>query len=247
MIHFRSPDDAVWEAVESPASEAGWIERRAKLFEAGDYPDKGVSITPESLERIAREFSGPVPVLVEHSPSPLRIGELVRVEARGGELFGTLRLSREANALIERSGARALSLGLSPDLARIEEVSLVAHPRVPSARLFGEASASGAGSDDERLAEHVRQGRLLPAQVPYARALLRCAGTVEFGAARSTVRALVLALLERQAPHALFAQTPLSAPSDSGESALPPEEAEFYRRHFPDLGLDEIARHRRPR
>jgi hypothetical protein len=118
------------------AAETGWIERRAKLFEAGDYPDKGVSIAVEDLERLASGFGEPVPVLIEHAESPLQLGFLTAVETVGSELFGTIALSEEANALVEKSGARSLSLGLSPDLGSIKEVSLVRNPRVASAQLY---------------------------------------------------------------------------------------------------------------
>ena len=55
---------------------ADWVRRRAKLFEAGDYPDKGVTVAPETLQALANGFSQPVPVLVEHAESPLQLGFL---------------------------------------------------------------------------------------------------------------------------------------------------------------------------
>src|SRR5687767_10849414 len=113
-----------------------WIERSAKLFEAGEFPEKGVSITPEQLAGLAGAFQDPVPVLIEHSESPLELGYLTSVQVMGDELFGTVSFTPEAHVLVERSGARSLSLGLTPDLTRIREVSLVRNPRIESAQLF---------------------------------------------------------------------------------------------------------------
>ena len=110
---FPCPEQAFRQAgIEPPAPET-WIERRAKLFHTGDFPDKGVTITQETLGALVRSFSEPVPVLIEHAESPLELGFLTSVEAIGDELFGTISLTPEANALVERSGARGLSLGLS--------------------------------------------------------------------------------------------------------------------------------------
>lgn len=113
-----------------------WVLRRAKLFEVGEYTDKGLSVGPERLSALAASFDQMVPVLIEHSESPLELGFLTAVQAQGGELFGDVALTEEAHALIEASGSKALSVGLTPDLARIIEVSLVRNPRVPDARLF---------------------------------------------------------------------------------------------------------------
>ena len=56
-----------------------WVYRDAKLLEAGVYPDKGVAITEAHLEAIVRTFRAPAPILVEHRPSPLLLGWVVRV------------------------------------------------------------------------------------------------------------------------------------------------------------------------
>lgn len=239
-----------------------WVERRAKLFEAGDYPDKGVSVTPEHLLRIAESFDRPVPLLIEHASSPLQLGYLTQVEANGNELFGTLSLSDEANRLVERSGARALSLGLAPDLSYIREVSLVQNPRVPTAQIFGGGPVFESSLPDldaaywrerfealerntrESGAEQIvqgflRQGKLVPAQVPFARAILASDDTLEFDGSRQPLRQLLIAILERQPPHRLF-DPPTPSP-ESEAALLLPEEASFYRRHFPDLSLKDIA------
>ncbi len=247
---------------------AEWIDRRAKLFEAGDYPDKGVTVTPGHLAALAGAFDLPVPVLIEHAGSPLEIGYLTRVEAEGNELFGDVALTREANDLINRSGAHSLSLGLSRDLTEIREVSLVRKPRVEGARLFAtdalefrsefpldeearlrfelEALTERRRQEDaERaLAGYVSQGRLVPAQLPFARALLMRDDAVEFDGDTRRVCDLAAALIERSAPHALYSEVaPASGPAPEA-AELAPDEAAFYRRHFGDLSLEEIAKRR---
>lgn len=256
------------------AEGAEWTERRAKLFEAGEFPDKGVSISCEHLAEIATRFGEPVPVLIEHSESPFELGYLVAVAAEGAELFGRIALTKEADALVERSGAKSLSIGLSPDLSEIREVSLVKSPRVADARLFScgglyepvptyentrarmqqdwkakfqALEAQTRSADAERtVCRLIGEGRLLPAEAGAAKALLQAAGAVEFDGGSQPIAQLFLAMIEKRIPHGLFSEL---APSTSSASQAPhsmlPEEAEFYRRHFPDVGLDVIAGIRR--
>lgn len=105
-------------------------------MEAGVYPDKGVVLTEAHLDAIVQAFRAPAPILVEHRPSPLLLGWLVRVWRRGEALYGRLVLFPEADALLRRLRLRGLSVGLSRDLSRLLEVSITARPRIPSARLF---------------------------------------------------------------------------------------------------------------
>lgn len=246
-----------------------WVDREAKLFEAGKYPDKGVEVTRDDIAALASSFREPVPVLIEHAASPLDLGYLTDVEARGDSLYGTISLTREADSLVRRSGAKALSLGVSSDLREIREVSLVRHPRVADAQLFciscrwDQADPLENGDEfwrrrceeleagvrrertEQRLADLVRSGRLVPAQVPFARAILGLDDAIEFNGSRQPIRELFIAVLERQPPVKLFGEIAPAAP-DAGEaggdaSLLLPEEAAFYRRYFPDVRLDEIA------
>jgi hypothetical protein len=125
-----------------PFSPSGWVEREAKLLEAGVYPERGLVLTHEDMERLVAHFHAPVPLLVEHRPSPMQLGWLVAVWQRGAELFGRLLLFPEADALLQRLRIRGLSLGLSRDLQRIVEVSVTGSPRVPDARLFSASMLS---------------------------------------------------------------------------------------------------------
>jgi hypothetical protein len=248
-------------------SQPTWVERRAKLFEAGEYPDKGVTVTEAHLALLAGSFSDPVPVLIEHAHSPLEMGYLTAVFQEGSELFGTVALTPEANALAARSGASALSLGLAPDLSSIREVSLVRNPRIADARLFGgevvfegklvdgrpptpqatiheQWSALRSAQVDQEVANFTRAGKLCPAQTEFARALLLSEDTIEFGGRGTPVRQLVLSLIDTQPSRNFFSELAPSPRADHSRHLMLPEEAEFYRRHFPDVSLDEIARTR---
>jgi hypothetical protein len=75
---------------------------------------------------------------------------------------------------------------------------------------------------------------------------MRCPDVIEFDGDEMPVRQLILAMLERSVPHALFAELAPVGPAAEA-SNLPPEEAAFYRRHFPDLSLEEIALRRKQR
>ncbi len=239
---------------------SAWIERRAKLFQAGEYPDKGVTITEETLRTLVSSFNAPVPVLIEHADSPLQLGYLTSVEAAGDELFGTITLTPEANALVEKSGAHGLSLGLNADLNAIREVSLVRNPRIIDARLFF------AGSLDEpldwqdryqELESQVRQetaqreaqalmqlGKLTPAQMPFAVALLQSDDQVTFCGKKTPVGRLARQLLEAQPSAPLFRELAPEAAHEASANLLLPEEAEFYRRYFPGVSLEQIAARR---
>lgn len=236
------------ETIRKETDRAEWIERRAKLFEAGDYPDKGLTITPENLRDLETAFGEPVPVLIEHSTSPLEIGYLTRIEARDDELFGVVALTPEADALIERSGARSLSLGLAPDLKSIREVSIVAQPRVADARLFtglvrfdGRWADCLDDADENFLRQALETGRLVPAQAPAARAPLGCRESISFRQGSASVSRWARELIERQAPHSLTVEMGRQPLGDHSEHLLLPEEVDFYRRHFPDIDLDAIA------
>jgi len=120
------------------------IEREAKLFEAGAYPDKDVEITETDLDRIVAGFAE-APVKVEHEDTPFDgvLGALKRIWRRGRELFGSIAFTREAWGLIDLAGARRLSIAISPDKSTITEVSLVRRPRVAGAVVFSTGEVDG--------------------------------------------------------------------------------------------------------
>lgn len=222
-----------------------WVDRRSKLFEAAEYPDKGVVVSPEDLERIAANFDLPVPVMIEHAQSPFEIGYLTQVEALGDELFGTIALSAEADALIERSDARRLSIALDQGLDRIREVSIVRHPRVPSAQMFAfsvdlpDAEPRPAAVS---FAAFVREGRITPAQARLAESLALGAGPVGIAGEVRPLGDWLTRLFAMQPVAAIFHEhATAAAAEDASNHLLMPEEAAFYRKHFPDISLDAIA------
>ncbi|MGQ9581344.1 MAG: hypothetical protein ACUVT8_10440, partial [Armatimonadota bacterium] len=113
------------------------VEREAKLLEAGNYPDRGIEITEDDLDLIARNTSE-APIRIEHTDTPFdgALGFLRQVYRRGRELFGRLQFTRAAWELIRSAGACRLSVGLKRDKSGIVEVSLVRQPRVADAAVF---------------------------------------------------------------------------------------------------------------
>ncbi|MCE5314501.1 MAG: hypothetical protein ABFD49_08700 [Armatimonadota bacterium] len=179
------------------------IERDAKLFEAGDYPDRGIDITEADLDLLI-EGTHDAPVRIEHCATPFdgALGVLKSVYRRGKELFGRLCFTRAAWDLIMEANAKRLSVAIKKDKSGIAEVSLVREPRIADAAVFSadevirleqseialdmEFSASPGdpelGNLRAELAERnadiaidrlKRAGKLAPASEVFARALLR--------------------------------------------------------------------------
>ena len=113
------------------------IERTAKLFESGEYADRGLTVTNDDLDRLAGSFAE-VPVKIEHTQTPFdgALGQLRSIGRIGKELFGKIAFTPEAWALASKAGAKKLSIAISRDLSRITEVSLVSNPRVLGAAVF---------------------------------------------------------------------------------------------------------------
>lgn len=113
------------------------IEREAKLFEAGSYPDRGIEVTEEDLDRIIANTSE-APVRIEHSATPFdgALGVLKSVYRKGTELFGKLSFTQAAWELIKAANAKRLSVAILKDKSGIAEVSLVREPRVADAAVF---------------------------------------------------------------------------------------------------------------
>jgi hypothetical protein len=126
------------------AAADGYVLRTGKIFEAGEYADKGFAITPEELAAAAREFRA-VPNNIEHGPCVLdgKLGELRAVEARGRDLFGTVAIPEW---LHETVGDKPLKVSLEwiRKTKRIAGNALVLNPRVPDAALMAAFSASAA-------------------------------------------------------------------------------------------------------
>lgn len=116
------------------------IERDAKLFAAGSYPDRGIDVTEADLDQMVAGHQ-PVPIKVEHTDSPLELGAVTKLWRVGKELFGKLVFTAPAWSLLVSSGARKLSAAIKKDKSGLTEVSLVRVPRIADAAVFS-------GSDD---------------------------------------------------------------------------------------------------
>ncbi len=130
------------------------VERDAKLFTAGSYPDRGIEITEADLDRMVENHKS-APIKVEHTDSPLELGMVTKLWRVGQDLFGKLRFTAPAWALVQSSGAGKLSAAVRRDKTGLVEVSLVRNPRVPGAAVFSgkcgiQSAECGTGSDDEQ-------------------------------------------------------------------------------------------------
>ena len=176
------------------------IQREAKLFEAGSYPERGLEITEADLDRII-ECTSEAPVRIEHSATPFdgALGVVKSLYRNGRELFGKLCFTKAAWELIRAADARRLSVAISKDKNAISEVSLVREPRIADAAVFSEADSlifdavlcfdagkSVADAEAEKLRKELankeadiaidelkRSGKLSPCAEVFARALLR--------------------------------------------------------------------------
>lgn len=128
------------------------VEYSAKLFEAGEYPDKAFAVSPAELEAAAAAFT-PVDNNLEHSPSILdgKLGKLVSVAARGKELFGRVQIPRWLKAAVGDNPIR-VSLEWDRHSKRIVGNALVLNPRIPDAQLIAAFTA----------AQHNRGGSTMP-------------------------------------------------------------------------------------
>lgn len=166
-----------------PTVVGGKVRRPARLFVAGEYPDKGVTITADDLRRIVANFNsapGPgVPVKIEHADTPLDpFGEVAALYVDGDELFGVLVFSSGMDAHIRERGVEHLSVALLREADgsfRLKETSLVFTPRVPSAGFLTPATVAAT------LARFTGEGRITPAMRPAAQRLLSAPRLVTFG------------------------------------------------------------------
>ena len=114
------------------------VEKEAKIFEAGEFPDKGIAVSEGDLDTIVSNFTE-VPVKVEHTDSPLDpLGVVKRVWRQGKDLFARLAFPGDMAEFLQRRGVRKLSVALCKDPLRLSEVSLVLTPRIQSAAMFAE-------------------------------------------------------------------------------------------------------------
>ena len=219
-------------------------ERPARLLEAGDYPDKGLSLTESDLDGIVSRFTAGLPVKVEHVDSPLDpLGRVQRVWREGNALLGTLAFPEDLAGFLRRRGAASLSVGLSRDPLALLEVSLVLKPRVASAALMSVdtlnseivrlRAALTAREVDSQVTAFKAQGRIVPASEAAARLLLASSDAVVLMAGGSEPIASVFRrFLASQPPVVLLGET---APSGADLDGFTHYEHTFLSKR---LGVD---------
>ncbi|MES2459903.1 MAG: hypothetical protein V4671_04910 [Armatimonadota bacterium] len=217
------------------------VRRPARLFVAGDYPDKGIHITPDDLTRIVANFStakNPVPVKTEHSDTPLDpLGEVAALYVEGSELYGVLVFSSGMDAHIRERGVEHLSVALVREedgSFRLKETSLVFTPRVASAGFLTPALV------EQKLAAFAAQGKLTPAMRQSAARLLSAPQVVTFSdGSELSVAAEAEALLS-----AMPVVQPRGSVARTGQFAGPAEGPSEYTRQFADrFGADPAKVH----
>ena len=199
-------------------------ERPARLLEAGEYPDKSLSLTESDLDGIVARFTAGLPVKVEHMDSPLDpLGRVQRVWREGNALLGVLAFPDDLAGFLRRRGAAKLSVGLSREPLALLEVSLVLKPRVASAAFMGAENANAANLNaeivrlraaltareaDAQVSAFKAQGRIVPAAEAAARALLSSGATaVLMAGGPEPVSAVFRRFLEAQPPVVLLGET----------------------------------------
>ena len=168
------------------------------LFEAGEYKDRGVTITPGDLETVVSRFhtgNATVAVRTEHEGSPLDpLGEVVGVYHKAGKLYGAIVFSAGIEQHIKARDAGKFSVGFKVHEDGgfvLDHVAVTATPRVPGTGFLNPAQVG------ETLAKFSQEGKLTPAMLPAATRLLSAPGEVHFSdGSTGSVAADVVALLQ---------------------------------------------------
>ena len=169
------------------------VERMCLLFEAGEYPDKGVTVTEGDLREIVRNSGDTIPVKIEHlaeSPFDGILGTVTGLEVRGSALWGKLRQSQEVWELVKRAGARSLSVGLDMVRKAIVETSLVCRPRVKNAQVFAcdsivQFTVGDIFLEEEKAMGNVRQ--FAEGLIGYLKGVIREEPVVDFAEERAAI------------------------------------------------------------
>jgi hypothetical protein len=248
------------------------VEREAKLFEAGSYPDKGLDVSEEQLQTLVDSFTTPVPLMVEHLSQGWQIGHLKALWRRGKELFGRLALLPEAEALLKRLGIRGISVAVTPDVKRIVEVSVTATPRVADARLLSANAVTFSGEilltevtaleqDMEALRQRAEAAEFALREREVEETLQRW---LRAGKVTPAVREMARTLLLQGTQTVTFAGSSARvaevffrfvealppmvrfgemAPAGDEEPPLSAEQEAFLRKYWSDLPLEQVARY----
>ncbi len=248
------------------------VEREAKLFEAGSYPDKGLEVSEEQLQALVESFAAPVPVMVEHLPHGWQIGVLKGLWRRGRELFGRVAILAEAEALLKRLGIGGISVAVTPDVQRIVEVSVTATPRVADARLMSAKAVSFCGeilwTEVSKMEQEMEALRQRAEAAEFALRERWVEETIQrwirLGKLTPAVREMAKTLMMQGTQVVQFRGGDTSvaevfarlveslppmvsfgerAPVGEEETALSAEQEAFLRRHWSDVPVEQIARY----
>jgi len=125
------------------AHDDDYVLRRGKLFEAGEYPDKGYSMTPAEIINAVERFTS-CPLDLEHVPTVLdgQLGEVYSIETDddGRTLFGTVAVPTWLDTVL--GGAVKVSCTWDRDSKELARLALVKAPRVADAAIMAAFSAA---------------------------------------------------------------------------------------------------------
>lgn len=124
----------------SPGEKKQWS---GLIFRAGEYKDKGITVTQDHIRQIVENFDGPVPLMSEHEDSligraiQMDGGYLVKVWAENDntELHGEIDTPGWLDVAL-RNIKKSVSVGLAAFGTKIVEISLVNYPRVADAAVY---------------------------------------------------------------------------------------------------------------
>lgn len=121
-----------------------FVDRPARLFRAGEYPDKQFVAGEADLDAIVAATTGEVPLDLHHADTDetLPMGGLVPGSLRrdGEWLLGTMRLPSAIDASLRHRG---LSVVIDRASRALRKVTVTPHPRVPGAAFAGEPADGG--------------------------------------------------------------------------------------------------------
>ena len=151
----------------------GMVVRRGKIFEVGDYPDKGFALSPEEAVIEVERFQ-PVPLSAGHPNAPSQLdGKMGKLQAISysddGVLSGEVHIAPWLNELL---GSDPLTVSTEWSKGkRISALSLVTNPRVSDAALMAAFSADFARND---VAGNQKRWQKIHDQCLQGRCGLRC-------------------------------------------------------------------------
>jgi hypothetical protein len=132
-----------------PDTDNGDVLYSGKIFEAGDFADKGINVSDDDLEKAVAAFGAPVNGDYEHVDGLLngQLGKLVEISRKGSELFGVYSMPKW---LHEKTGGKVkVSVAIDRAKKTISGIGLTLNPRIADAELIAAFSANQKQDDSE--------------------------------------------------------------------------------------------------